>query len=261
MKLEVEKIEFAYASGHDVLKDLSLSYETPDVLCILGANGTGKSTLLRCICGELKVQKGAIRLEGKNIESFSARERAQKIAYIPQNHVPSFAYSVIDVVTMGRTAHMSYLATPSIDDKNRALDQLNYLGIGNLSEKRYTEISGGERQLVMIAAALVQEPLLLILDEPTAHLDFGNQYKFLLLVEKLKKTGIGVLMTTHFPDHALALQGSTAVLRDASISCRGPALDVITEEAMSNLYDIEVNVRKLGDRHICVPGPLEKEEV
>lgn len=257
MNLTVDDITFGYDEGRDVLDRLSLSYDSPDVFCILGANGQGKSTLLQCIIGDYRIRSGRILVNGKQVKDYPAREMARKIAYIPQTHVPSFAYPVIDIVTMGRTSRMGYLANPGKDDETFAMAQLEYLGIGHLRDQPYTDISGGERQLVMIASALAQEPELLILDEPTAHLDFGNQYRFIELVDKLRAKGMGVLMTTHFPDHALELNGTTAILRDGRIRETGAARDIITNQSMRHLYGIEVNVRQIEDRRICIPGPLK----
>ncbi|MCH4184296.1 MAG: ABC transporter ATP-binding protein [Eggerthellaceae bacterium] len=256
MKLTVDNITFGYNETTPVLKGVSFTYETPDVLCILGANGTGKSTLLRCIVGELNAQCGCASVDGKAIKDYSAKSFACKVAYIPQTHTPTFAYSAIDIVAMGRTAHMGYFASPSEDDIAHAQEQLEYLGIGHLRDQPYTEVSGGEQQLIIIAAALAQDPELLILDEPTAHLDFGNQYKFIQLVERLREKGIGVLMTTHFPDHALALGGTTAILSDGIIQHIGPAAKIVTSESMSKLYDIEAHVLPIGDRRICLPGKV-----
>ncbi|MBQ3301535.1 MAG: ABC transporter ATP-binding protein, partial [Eggerthellaceae bacterium] len=231
------------------------------VLCVLGSNGMGKSTLLQCIIGAFKISSGSITVDGIPVADYKARDFARKVAYIPQTHTPSFAYKVIDIVTMGRTSRIGYLANPSEEDVEFAHEQLKYLSVDHLSEKPYTDISGGERQLVMIASALTQEPELMILDEPTAHLDFGNQYRFVELVEKLRGKNIGVLMTTHFPDHALVLDSTTAVLSGGRIIAKGRASEVITDESMRELYGIEVNVRHIEDRIICIPGPLRKTSI
>ena len=260
MNLTVDDITFGYDAERNVIEHLSLTYDSPDVLCILGSNGMGKSTLLQCIIGAFDISAGSITVDGVPVGAYKARDFARKVAYIPQTHNPSFAYKVIDVVTMGRTSRIGYLANPSDDDVAFAHEQLAYLGVDHLSEKPYTDISGGERQLVMIASALTQEPELMILDEPTAHLDFGNAHRFVELVEKLRDKDMGVLMTTHFPDHALALDSTTAILSGGRIIAEGRASDVITDESMRELYGIEVNVRHIEDRIICIPGPLKKAE-
>lgn len=256
MKLEIKDISFSYDNQRNIFSNLSFWYQSPNILCILGANGTGKSTLLKCIIEENEINSGEILIDGKPVGSYNSMELARKIAYIPQTHVPSFPFPVIDVVVMGRTSRMGYLSNPGKAELEIAMESLKYLRIEHLAHKPYTDISGGERQLVMIASALTQEPELMILDEPTAHLDFGNQYRFVELVEKLKERHIGVLMTTHFPDHALQLNCTTAILDGGAITAVGPASEVINEKNMSHLYDIEVNVKQIGSRTICIPGSL-----
>lgn len=258
MRLEIKDLVFSYApDSRKVIDGLSLTYESPDVLCILGHNGTGKSTLLQCLIGDYRPRSGSVEIDGRPVDSFPARELARKIGYIPQTHVPSFDFPVIDVVTMGRTSLMGRFSTPAAEDVERAEEKLRYLHIEHLRNKPYTAISGGERQLVMIASALAQEPEALVLDEPTAHLDFGNQYRFVQLVEQLRESGMGVIMTTHFPDHALALNGTTAVLDKGGLAAFGEAREVVTDDRLSELYGIEVHVERVGGRSFCIPGPLE----
>lgn len=257
MRLDVDEVSFSYGPGlRTVLDGVSFSYESPEVLCILGGNGQGKSTLLQCIVGAFRIAGGSVRIDGVAVGDWKPRDLARKIAYIPQGHVPSFGYPVLDVVAMGRTSRMGRFASPGERDRACALEQLAYLGIAHLAKTPYTAISGGERQLVMIAAALAQDPELLLLDEPTAHLDFGNQYKFIELVERLRARGMGVIMTTHFPDHALMLHGTCAIMAGGKVASMGPAQRIITDESMARLYGIEVHVRRVGGRAVCVPGPL-----
>lgn len=260
MELEIQNLTFSYEGKRNIFENVSLSYRSPEIFCLLGANGTGKSTLLKNIIGEYKPKEGRILIDKKPLKTYSARKLAQKIAYIPQNHVPAFPFSVLEVVLMGRTSRIGYFSMPGRAEEDFAMERLEFLNIGHLRDKPYTDISGGERQLVMIAAALNQEPELLILDEPTSHLDFGNQYRFLHLVERLQKEGMGVIMTTHFPDHALALKGKTAIMKDKKIVQTGPAADVVTGENMRELYQIEVNVKAFGKRSICIPGEIEEED-
>lgn len=259
MKLEVNELTFGYDTSRSVFRDLSFRYDSPEVLCILGSNGCGKSTLLRCLIGEYTPQRGSVAIDGQAVRTYSARKLAHKLAYIAQSHTPAFGFRILDIVTMGRTSQIGYLATPSKEDREIAMENLEYLNIAHLRNKPYTDISGGERQLVMIAAALTQEPECLILDEPTAHLDFGNQYRFLQLVERLRARGMGVIMTTHFPDHALKLGGRTLLLKDGGIVADGAAHEVITDPAMEALYRIEVHVKTIGSRRICVPGSLSNK--
>ncbi len=256
MRLTATDLRFGYDPARPVLDGVSFSYESPGVLCVLGTNGTGKSTLLRNLIGELRPLSGTVELDGRPVGSYRPSELARRFAYLPQTHAPSFSYNVIDVVTMGRTSRIGYLASPGASDVAFAREQLAYLGIEHLAERPYTEVSGGERQLVMIAAALAQEPEALLLDEPTAHLDFGNQYRFVGLVERLRGRGVGVLMTTHFPDHALMLDCPTAVLSKGRIQRLGPAREVVCDEVMAQVYGIPVTVAHVGDRSTCIPGPI-----
>ena len=255
MELKVESLRFGYDDSRTVLKDISFSFSGSQVLCILGSNGTGKSTLLKCITGEERCE-GRVSIDGKSLREYSARALAKKIAYIPQMTVPTFPFRVMDVVLMGRTSHMRYFSSPDEEDEMLAMENLRFLGIDHLREKACTDISGGERQLVMIAAALTQQPELMILDEPTAHLDFGNAHRFLELVFRLQERGMGVMMTTHFPDHALFLEGRTIVLRDGCVWRQGIADEVITEDNMRELYGLDVHKEQIGDRAICIPGEL-----
>ena len=254
MKLEARGLTFSYNGRRTIFKNISFSCDSPEILCILGANGTGKSTLLKCMIGQYKPGEGGMFVNGRNVREYSPKELAHRIAYIAQSHQPAFPFKVLDVVTMGRTSHIGYLASPGKEERDFAMENLRYLKIEHLWDTPYTDISGGERQLVMIAAALTQEPEILILDEPTSHLDFGNQYRFIQLIEQLREKGMGVVMTTHFPDHALELKGRTILLRDGEIQADGMAKEVITDENMEKLYHIKVNVRKFGDRSICIPG-------
>lgn len=207
----------------------------------------------KCIVNEIQLSLGKVIIDGKNACEFKSRDLAKKTAYIPQNHYPLFPFSVLDIVLMGRTAHIGYFASPGREDKDIAMEKLKFLGIEHLSDKPYTDISGGERQLVMIASALAQEPEVLIFDEPTAHLDFGNQFKFLQLVKRLRDKKIGVIMTTHFPDHPLDLDCQTIILNNGHIEKIGMAKEIINENSLSRLYGINVKIESLDKRKICVP--------
>lgn len=259
MEMDIRNLTFSYDGRRDIFRHISLVYRSPEILCILGANGTGKSTLLKCLTGEHKAREGGVYIDGTDVRNVPPRKLAHRIAYIAQSHLPAFPFRVLDIATMGRTSRIGCLASPGESDREAAMENLRYLKIEHLWNTPYTDISGGERQLVMIAAALTQEPEALILDEPTSHLDFGNQYRFIRLVDRLREKGVGVMMTTHFPDHALELKGRTVLLKDGRIQADGMAPDVINDETMEELYQIEVNVRKFGDRSICIPGPMNGE--
>ncbi|MDO5696272.1 MAG: ABC transporter ATP-binding protein, partial [Eubacteriales bacterium] len=253
MRLTIENLHFSYTADKPVLSGIDLSYETPDILCILGKNGVGKSTLLRAIMGEVKPTAGEIRLDGQPLHKMPARTRACHIGYIPQNHVPSFGFPVRDVVAMGRTAKMGRFAAPSSADRRAAAEQMAFLGIEHLADVPYTDISGGERRLVLIAAALAQAPEVLLLDEPTTHLDFGNQFRFLDLLQTLRARGTGVIMSTHFPDHALRSDGPCAIMEAGKLTACGDARTVITEERMTALYDLPLVIHEVDGQSTCLP--------
>jgi iron complex transport system ATP-binding protein len=255
MELTVKNLCFAYQKNHPVFTDISFNVSTPEIFCILGANGAGKSTLLKCLANQHAASSGQIFYDEQLLHSFSMRELAKKIAYIPQTHAPAFPFSVLDIVMMGRAAYLGSFSSPGNREKKLAEEKLALLGIEQLAGKSYTDISGGERQLVMLASALAQEPQMLLLDEPTAHLDFGRQYRFLDILHLLKKQGIGILMTSHFPDHALRAADTTAILKDGTFAHIGPSADVVTSENLTALYNVPIQVISLPeyDQKICLP--------
>ena len=255
---------FAY-ERHAVFHDLSLSLEPGRVAALLGPNGCGKTTLLRCLGGALPLQAGRVTLEGRDLSRFGELERARRIAYVFQEHRTVFPYSVLETVRMGRTPHLGFLGSPGPHDTAIAERALATMGCEHLRAARYTEISGGERQLVLIARALAQEPTILLLDEPTSHLDFGNQMLLLAAVERLaRERGLAVLMSTHHPDHALLVAQHVYLMRGGAFLAEGSPRDVITAENMRALYGIDVwvtNAGAQGDRRVVVPvlGPRMDE--
>lgn len=225
-----------------VLQDVSLQVERGKILCILGANGVGKTTLFKSILGAIPLLGGEILLDGVNRDSFSKREIAQKIGYVPQSHTPPFPFTVAQIVVMGRVSHLSYVQAPGKRDWEIAYQALEQLGIAHLAEAIYTEISGGERQLALIARALTQEAELLIMDEPTSNLDFGNQIKVLRQIRSLAEKGIGVVFTSHFPNHAFLCASQVAVIKNKQQLLIGPVEEIVTKEVLEEIYGIEVEL-------------------
>ena len=195
---EVKNISFSY-NDEQIFSDISFSIGRGEVLCILGPNGTGKTTLIKCLNGLHDIDSGDILINGKNIKKLSFREISKHIGYIPQSHVPSFPFKVFDVVLMGRAPYLNLTDSPKEEDVKIAQEALKTLGIEYLKDKEYTNLSGGERQLVFLARVLCQKPDMLILDEPTSHLDFGNQIKLLEIIDNLAKSGLSIIMSSHFP--------------------------------------------------------------
>ncbi|NLE09741.1 MAG: ABC transporter ATP-binding protein [Dehalococcoidales bacterium] len=244
MKLEIKNVQCGFGS-RIIVDKFTMTVESGEILCLLGPNGVGKSTLFRTVLGLLKPMGGEILIDGKNIHTLPRKEFAKLMAYVPQAHNPPFPFRVLDVVVMGRTAHLGAFGAPGRHDRAIALSMLDRLGISFLADRIYTEISGGERQLVLIARALAQEPAFLMLDEPTSNLDFGNQVKVLQCVSGLaKEIGLGIIMTTHFPDHAFQTKGAVALMEWNNVFLSGNAEDIITAENMKDTYGIEIKVVK-----------------
>jgi iron complex transport system ATP-binding protein len=260
MVLSVEAIVFGYPGRGRLLHDVSFTIGAGDILCLLGPNGAGKTTLLRCILGAQRVQGGRITIAGQEVRALAARELARRIAYVPQTASPHMPFSVTEMVLMGRTPYVRALAVPTCADHEMALQALDKVGIGHLAPRLYTEISGGERQLALIARALAQQARLLLLDEPTANLDLGNQIKVLQVIRELAEHGYAVLMTSHLPDHAFLLRSRVALLAQGTIAVSGWPEEVITDAVLSQLYNTrirvaEVAVPEAGDAmvRVCIP--------
>ena len=228
MTLTVSHLTFAYPKAPPVLEDVSFTVPAGDFLSVLGANGAGKSTLFRCLLGGLEGYTGAISLDGRDVRTFSRRELAARIAYIPQIHRPTFGYSVLDTALMGLTRHLSPFQSPS-----KALEQL---GVAHLAQRTFAALSGGEQQLVLIARALCQQSDLLIMDEPTASLDYGNQLRVLEQVRSLSKQGYTVLLSTHDPQHALRFSRRVLALQGGRVAAEGDTRSVLTPDLIRQRY-------------------------
>lgn len=258
MKLELANLGCGYGQ-RSVVKDVSLTVNEGEVICLLGANGCGKTTLIKTVLGLLKPREGHILLDGINVKSWSCARIARVIGYIPQLHDPPFPFQVLDVVLMGRTAHIKPFSSPSRKDEQIARRCLEMLNISHLEDRVYTEISGGERQLVLIARALAQEPQILIMDEPTSSLDFGNQVKVLSHIQQLSRMNIAVLMSCHFPEHAFLYSTRVILLNEGRILYSGAPAEAITAERLKTLYGVEVDIVTVRNRmnqelQVCVPS-------
>lgn len=250
---EVKNISFDY-DGEEIFSDISFSIGKGDVLCILGPNGTGKTTLIKCLNGLHDIKSGEIFINGENMKKLSFKQISKHIGYIPQSHVPSFPFKVFDVVLMGRAPYLNLTDSPKNEDIEIAMDALETLGIEDLKDKEYTNLSGGERQLVFLARVLCQKPDILILDEPTSHLDFGNQIKLLEIIDNLANSGLSIIMSSHFPDHAFLSSTKVAIMKDKKFIDFGSPDDVVTEENLKKAYSIDVKLIELDNkRKVCVP--------
>ena len=253
--LSADNLAFGY-HGKAVGSGVSIDIRAGEVLCLLGPNGGGKTTLMKTLLGLLPPLAGAVRLDGEDAAAWPRRRLARVVGYVPQAHAAFFPFAVSDIVLMGRSAHIGLFAAPSRHDRAAAARALETLGIGHLHDRIYTEISGGERQLVLIARALAQEPRILVMDEPTASLDFGNQLRVLGRVAALAASGIAVVLSTHDPDHVFLCGDRVALLQDGRMEAIGAPEAVITPAALKRLYGVDVQVVELPDHktRTCVPA-------
>lgn len=252
--LEVKNLSFSYGNG-SVLQDVSFTAEKGELLSVLGPNGVGKSTLFRCILGLLKFSEGQILVEGENILTMSPGILARKIAYIPQSHDPVFHYSVFDMVLMGTTAQTRLFSSPNGEHKRSVEESLEKLGLSTLADRNYRTLSGGERQLVLIARAMVQKANVLLMDEPSASLDFGNRILVMNRIRELCKEGYCVIQTTHDPEQAYLYSDKILALREGKVLAHGRPRDIFHEALISSLYGVEVEICDIKNDalRVCIP--------
>ena len=255
--LQVKNLEFYYRPGRPVLHDVSFQLDKGEILCLLGPNGTGKTTLLNCLLGLRRQKRGTILLDGKDLSQLRIRERSKLMAYVPQSTGLAFSYEVWEVVMMGRVAHLNPGAAHTARDREIVMQALELLHVEHLANRRFPELSGGERQMVLVARAIVQQAKYLILDEPTANLDYSNQIRILRAIRSLAKEGYGVLMTSHYPDHAFLACSHTLLMRDGYVMCSGTPQETVTSESLTRLYGTPVAVSEApvfdGMFKVCIP--------
>lgn len=255
--IEARDIHFAYR-GRRVLSGATLALAAGELVCLLGANGAGKSTLLKIMLGLLRPQRGTVSADGQPMTDIGRRRLAQLVAYVPQVHAAPFPYTVREVALMGRLPATGMFKAPGAGDRAAVDAALGHLGIGRLADRPYTEVSGGERQLVLIARALAQEARLLVMDEPLAGLDYGHQLRLLERLERLADEGYGVLMTTHDPDQPLAGCQRVALLSDGRIAVDGPPQEALTPDAIHRLYGVCVELLRGADGRGIAFRPTER---
>lgn len=242
--------------NRQVGRDISFSLAGGEVLALLGANGSGKTTLFRTILGLLPAMGGEVLLDGKPLSSWSRRQRALGIAWVPQAHETAFPFTVRDIVLMGRSAHMGLFSMPRERDRQIAEAAMESVGILALADTACNMISGGQRQLALIARALAQQARILVMDEPASSLDYGNQIRLLRQVRQLAQTGLPVVLSTHNPDHAFLVADRVALLCDGGLYAIGAPADVLTAGAIRRLYGIDVVIgQAAGGRLVCSPQP------
>lgn len=259
LDLSVQQLSFSYP-GSTVLSGISFCLHTGCYICVLGKNGAGKTTLFKCILGLLRGYRGDILLGGCNIRTIPRRELAASIAYIPQVHPHAFPYSVMDMVLMGTTSAFSAFSTPGKKQRETAEHALSMLGLESFARRTYTQLSGGEQQLVLIARALAQNARILIMDEPCASLDYGNQIRVMEKLDLLSKSGYLILQSTHNPEHAFLFADRVLVLKNGRTGAFGSPQEVLTQKLLEEIYQIPVSlvtVPETGTK-TCIPGRLKK---
>lgn len=245
MSMLVKNLTCGY-KGRAVVRDFSTRVEEGSVFCLLGPNGVGKTTLFRTMLGLLPALSGAVEVDGQDVLRCSDKRRAQLLAYVPQSHTPPFAFTAADVVVMGASATGGLFGRPGASCYDVARHAMETLSIADLAERPYTELSGGQRQMVLIARAVAQGARYLMMDEPCASLDFGNEARVLAAVRALAKAGLGVVMTTHSPTHVAQCNARGVLLMREGMRLEGGPADLLTPEALSQAYGVPVAVAQVG---------------
>ena len=245
--LEVKEASFGYGRNI-VLENINFQMNAGEVICLIGPNGSGKTTLLDCIMGILPLRRGKVFLQGKSISDLKAKEIARIISYVPQIHKKTFPYTVEEIVLMGRASHIGMFASPGNEDIVIAHEAIETVGIKHLQHRPYTELSGGEGQLVMIARALAQQSRIMIMDEPTTYLDFQNSLTVLEVTRQLaKKRNLSIILATHYLNHAFYFENNglntfTAMLDKKSFAIYGRPNKVLTRDNINKIFNIDCKI-------------------
>ena len=257
--MNVENLCFSYGN-HEVLKGVSFNAKLGEFISVLGPNGVGKSTLFRCMLGLLNPTGGSVSIGGRDIQTMTAAELSKCVAYIPQSHNPVFNFSVFDMVLMGTTAQLGCFASPGKAQEHLADAALERMGISHLRDRGCGHISGGERQLVLIARAIAQQAKILVMDEPSANLDFGNKMRVMKTVKSLTDDGYTIIQSTHDPDQAYLYSDKILALFGGKVCAWGTPQDTISNSLVSTLYGVDVEVCSMRDDQIrvCVPADIHK---
>ena len=243
-----------------VLRGITFAASPGEVLCLLGPNGVGKTTFFKTLLGILPPLGGGIRFGRENLLAWSPRERARRMAYVPQSHSLPFGFSVLEMVLMGRTSHLGIFGQPLPRDEKIARKALEDLEIERLALRSFGSLSGGEKQLVLVARALAQEPEILVMDEPTANLDFRNRYRILERIRLLGKRGFSVLFSSHAPEQALDVAAKTVLFGPRGFMGAGSSREMVTSDSLSDLYDMPIDLVRVPHperKDLVFPLPLE----
>lgn len=253
MKLVVDRLSFGYPHSRPLLKEISFCAESGELISLLGPNGTGKTTLFRCILGQLRAS-GEMTLDGQPLSSLSPRQLASRVAYIPQSHSPAFSYPVEEMILMGAAAGLKWFQHPGRTERERLDEVIDSLGLESLRQRAFDTLSGGEQQLVMMARAMMTDARVWLLDEPAANLDYGNQTRLLLQLQQLAAKGYLLIQSTHSPQQAALYSSRVLALADGKLAGDGEPAKVLDAEMIQTLYGLKVQVCDIpsGGRNVRV---------
>jgi len=258
MRIQIKDLSCGY-KNLKIVESISFDIKEGEIICLLGPNGVGKTTFFKTLLGFIKPLGGNVQFNGQDINKLTCKEFSQAIAYVPQANSLPFPFPVVDVVVSGRNAHTGITSTPKREDYEYALECIDGLGLSDMKDRIYTELSGGEQQMVLIARAMAQAPKLLIMDEPTSNLDFGNQVKIINNINLLKKKKLAIVMTTHSPDHVLLFGSKVVIFQNGKQAYFGDPKAVLTETLLGEIYGVEVDVCQVNTKRkkridVCVPN-------
>ncbi|GAA0399078.1 ABC transporter ATP-binding protein [Cocleimonas flava] len=252
--IEAKSLTVGYGDKN-IVSDINLRFFHGQVYCLLGPNGCGKTTLFKTLMGLIPALQGNVLINGKALHTQARKIIAKNIAYVAQNHGVVFPYKVLEVVLMGRTAHLGLFSAPGKVDIESAKAALATVGLSDFSDTDFNRISGGQQQLVLIARALAQDAGMIVMDEPTASLDFGNQMLVLEQIQKLANQGLGIILSTHNPDHAFRVAQETVLMAKGKLIAQGSPDEILTGAQLSAIYDFPVQVEVLASgARVCVPS-------
>lgn len=257
MLLEINELYGGYGNG-DIVKGVTFHADQGEILCLIGPNGCGKTTLFRLLLGSIPLSSGSILIHGRNIRELSQKELANQIAYIPQYHTPIFDYTVLDIVLMGRASHFSAFDKPKAIDRKAAFEALEKVNAIHLANQKYISLSGGQRQLVLIARAICQSANIFVMDEPAANLDYANHQVLMDVILDLAKKGYCIIMSTHSPEYPSSINSKVLLMKNGRVAGFGTPKQIITPENLESAYGIEMDVVTITDRYgaertVCLP--------
>ncbi|MEM3565278.1 MAG: ABC transporter ATP-binding protein [Candidatus Bathyarchaeia archaeon] len=252
-KIVLNNLRYRYPiSKTNVLRGVNLQIPEGKVTALLGPNGSGKSTLFKVLLKVLSPYEGDVYVNGEDLKHINVDALSRTIAWVPQEEDALFPYTVLDYVLLGRTPHLGFFDMPSKKDKEIAYNVLTRLNLSNITHRNVPTLSGGEKKLVSIARALVQESDTLVLDEPTAHLDIGNKVKVLNIIRKMADSGKTVIFSTHDPNEAFLVADKVAIINNGEIVSEGPPAAAMTEELLEKVYGVPVTVQRVNDKQVLM---------